>query len=56
MTEVVFIVNVAIDAFSMFHAASMLNWSLISLLDLMTFLFILYTACRKGEKLALILV
>ncbi|XP_025982938.2 piezo-type mechanosensitive ion channel homolog [Glycine max] len=35
--------------------ASMLNWSLISLLDLMAFLFIQYTASRKGEKLALIL-
>ncbi|RZB75996.1 hypothetical protein D0Y65_034482 [Glycine soja] len=29
------------------HAASMLNWTLISLLDLMAFLLIQYTACRK---------
>jgi len=43
------------DAFSMFHAASMLNWSLIPLLDLMAFLFIQYTASRKGEKLVVIL-
>ncbi|KAL2345731.1 hypothetical protein Fmac_007016 [Flemingia macrophylla] len=35
--------------------ASMLNWSLISLLDLMAFLYI-QTASRKGEKLTLVLV
>lgn len=30
--------------------ASMLNWSLIPLLDLMAFLFIQYTASRKGFR------
>lgn len=33
----------------------MLNWSLMSLVDLIAFLFIQYTVPRKGEMLALIL-